>query len=94
MLPRGPRDFKTWPGALLVGRQAQVDGHGHTRTLTLEGWRIAPAGEGAEGIGGLGFGIWFFGADLLGSLHRLESLCHQKRVPTGGCSVGFEIWGL
>jgi len=35
-----------------------TDGHGHTRTLTLEGWRTAQAGESAEGIGRLGFGFW------------------------------------
>jgi len=74
-----------------------TDGHGHTRTPTLEGWRIAPAGEGAEGIGRLGFGfwnlvlvwnlgfvIWTFQADILGSLHRLESLCHQVAVSWAG----------
>jgi len=81
----------------------RTDTDTHTRSLTLKGWRTAQAGEGAEAIGRLrfgpwnlvlvwilDFGTWTFQADILGSLHRLESLCHQVAVS----GLGFGIWFL
>jgi len=53
------------------------------------------------GVWDFGFGIWFFQADILGPLHRLESLCHQVAVSGLGFRIcdlvlvwilGFGIW--